>query len=175
MPKKGNHHLLIRLYRLVCTSHQPELQEAPSQGSSKPQIHVSVLRVKEGGQVGVFQLRFSVFPNRLFLSGARWATLWEVVVLASIRGQLQCSQFWHHGKWSVVIIRAEPIHLLVEGKKKRLGRPRWRGLVFSTFMDAHFPCSHQACLFVPLTFFIDIVYLYFSFLCVFVHFLHEET
>lgn len=39
----------------------------------------------------VSSTRFAVLlPSTVFLSGETWATLWEVVVLASIRGQLQC-------------------------------------------------------------------------------------
>lgn len=50
-----------------------------------------VVKVEMGGQVGDFQHPFTVLlPNTVFLSGEMWATLWEVVVLASIRGQLQC-------------------------------------------------------------------------------------
>lgn len=66
-----------------------------------------------GGPVGDFQHQFAVLlPNTAFLSGEKWATLWEVVVLASIRGQLQCWQFWRRGKWRV-INRVGPIHLPV--------------------------------------------------------------
>lgn len=59
--------------------------------SSSLQLHGPVEKVKTGVQVGDFQHPFTVLlPNTVFLSGEMWATLWEVVVLASIRGQLQC-------------------------------------------------------------------------------------
>lgn len=91
--------------------------EAPSQSCRNIQDCHSVVMLKKGGQVGDFHHQLSVLlPNRMFLSGEKWATLWEVVVLASIRGQLQCQQFWRHGKWSVVIIRVGPIHLPVQEK-----------------------------------------------------------
>lgn len=69
----------------------PHEAAAASQAFSSTVASVSCVRLKKGGQVGEFLHSFTVLlPYTVFLSGETWATLWEVVVLASIRGQLQC-------------------------------------------------------------------------------------
>lgn len=81
-----------------------------------------------------------LLPNTMFLSEGTWATLWEVVVADTIMGSCSVSSFgvMVSGLW--LLIELGPSIFL---SWKMLGVSRWCGLVFSTFMAAFSPLSHQ--------------------------------
>lgn len=81
-----------------------------------------------------------LLPNTVFLSEGTWATWWEVVVVDTIMGSCSVSSFGVvvSGLW--LLIELGPSIFL---SWKMLGVSRWGGLVFSTFMAAFSPLSHQ--------------------------------
>ena len=88
MPRSSPCFLITVNHALVSTSRRPKTTRGAFTSLS---VRSPVARAKDGAQVGDFQHPFTVLlPNTVFLSGETWATLWEVVFLASIRGQLQC-------------------------------------------------------------------------------------